>query len=242
MTGPEPAPGEPVPDRPHPTHDRDDGVSTPDDLPLAGTRAGRRLLTVVLIAVVGAMLLSNLPSTAVTDRLAQFQEPITDVTGLGQNWALFAPVPRSTTLQLRAEIERADGTVDEWTPPTGDPFVGVYRTYRWRKWSGAVVVPRNTRLHRGAANYLQHRAEADGGALPVEIRLYRGVFRQPPSGSGEPLDRDPPFEEELLHTWVRPGGDDVGDARDAARGVAAPAAPAAPPTPGRASATAEVAP
>ena len=135
---------------------------------------------------------------------------MTDLTGLGQNWALFAPTPRSTTLRLRAEIERIDGSVTEWTPPVGDPFIGTYRTYRWRKWSGAVASPDNTRLHRGAASYLRHTAEQDGGPPPAEIRLYRGVFRQPPVGSGEPLDRSPTFEETLLHTWSR-----TEDARDA---------------------------
>lgn len=192
---------------------RDVDVTSPaDDLPLAGTRTGRRLLSVVVVVLVGAMLVSNLPSTAVTDRLEMFEDPVTSVTGLGQNWALFAPVPRSTTLQLRAEIEHEDGTVEEWTPPLGDPFVGVYRTYRWRKWSNNVARPEHTRLHRGAVNYLRHEAER-AGTEPAEIRLYRGVFRQPGPGSGEPLDRDPDFEEELLHTWVRPDEDADGGAR-----------------------------
>jgi hypothetical protein len=174
------------------------------EVPLSATRGGRRLLNVVTAVLLTAMLISNLPDSEVKDRLTFIERPITDVTGLNQNWALFAPRPRSTTLQLRAEIERADGTVEEWTPPVGDPLVGVYRTYRWRKWAGGTVVPRRSGLHRGAATYLVAQA-ADDDVPVVEVRLYRGVFRQDRPGSGVPLDRDPPYEEEQLLHYRVPG-------------------------------------
>jgi hypothetical protein len=171
---------------------------TPPGTSLSATRAGRTLLDLVALALVAAMLVSNMPDSALRDRLVAFEQPITDVTGLSQSWALFAPTPRSTTLQLRAEIERTDGSVEEWAPPVGDRLVGVYRTYRWRKWAGFAVSGDRTALHRQAVRYLELRAAGDGRAPVAEIRLYRDVYRQPGVGSGEPLDRDPPFEPELL--------------------------------------------
>lgn len=185
----------------------------PADLPLAETRAGRRLLNVVAVLLLGAMLVSNLPDSELRDQLRLVERPITDVTGLSQNWALFAPNPRSTFLRLRAEIERADGTVEVWTPPVGDRLVGVYRTYRWRKWANGVVDPDASRLHRGAATYLQAQFTDPDAAPITEIRLFRGVHRQPRPGSGESGDRSPDFEEELLYRAVAsPGPDAEGDA------------------------------
>ncbi|MEX1177315.1 MAG: hypothetical protein WEB09_02530 [Nitriliruptor sp.] len=175
---------------------------------LVGTPIGRRALDLVAVVLVGSMFISSLPSSGPRDELRVVERPVTDVTGLSQNWALFAPTPRSTTLRLRAEIERADGSVTEWFVPTADPFVGVYRTYRWRKWANYVVDPDRSRLHRGAIAHL--RARFDDPETPIsEIRLYRGTFSQPRPGSGLPADRDPVFEEELLRRAVFAGrGDD----------------------------------
>lgn len=170
----------------------------PADLPLSETRSGRQLLNVIAVLLLGAMLVSNLPDSELRGQLRLVERPITDVTGLSQNWALFAPNPRSTFLRLRAEIERADGTVEEWTPPVGDRVIGVFRTYRWRKWANGVVAPDASALHRGAAEHLRARFDDPGGSPVVEVRLYRGVHRQPRPGSGEPADRSPDFEEELL--------------------------------------------
>jgi hypothetical protein len=164
---------------------------------------GRRACDVVAIVLVGSMAVSALPDSDLRETMRVVERPVTDVTGLSQNWALFAPVPRSTFLRLRAEIERADGTVQEWTPPVGDRFVGVYRTYRWRKWANGVVVADASRLHRGATAYLRARF-GDEGAPITEVRLYRGQFRQQPPGSGVPADRSPTFVEELLFTDPTP--------------------------------------
>ena len=160
------------------------------------------------VLVVGAMFVSSLPDSALRDQLRVVERPNTDVTGLSQNWALFAPTPRSTTLRLRAEIERTDGSVTEWMPPVGDRAFDVYRTYRWRKWANGVVNPDASRLHRGAAHHLEARFD-DPDAPPIaEIRLFRGTYRQPRPGSGEPADRSPEFEEELLLRSVLRVSDD----------------------------------
>jgi hypothetical protein len=167
---------------------------------------GRRACDVVAIVLVGSMAVSALPDSDLRETLRVVERPVTDVTGLSQNWALFAPVPRSTFLRLRAEIERADGTVQEWTPPVGDRLVGVYRTYRWRKWANGVVVPSASRLQRGATAYLRARF-GDEGAPITEVRLYRGQFQQGPPGSGVPADRTPTFDEELIFTDTTPAED-----------------------------------
>jgi hypothetical protein len=197
--------------------DRDPGVdaaTSPGDAPApVPTRRrhtaawwGRRVRDVVAIVLVGSMAVSALPDSGLGDTLRTVERPVTDVTGLSQNWALFAPVPRNNFLRLRAEIERADGTVEEWIPPVGDRLVGVYRTYRWRKWANGVVVPDASLLHRGAAEHLRARF-ADAGPPITEVRLYRGWFQQEPPGSGVPADREPAFVEELLYRSETPAED-----------------------------------
>ncbi|MTV27226.1 hypothetical protein FTX61_17670 [Nitriliruptoraceae bacterium ZYF776] len=189
----------------------DDTASTPGTPARAATResagpeladqpAGRKLLSVLVSLVLAVMLISNLPSSELTDQLGRFEQPVTDLTGLSQNWALFAPNPRSTTLRLRAELEHVDGTVTEWLPPTANRIVGVYGSYRWRKWASAVAVTSRTGLHRQTVSYLLGWADEELTDLPpvAEVRLYRGVARAGAPGSGEPLDLDPVFEEELL--------------------------------------------
>lgn len=167
---------------------------------LADQPAGRQLLSVLVTLLLVVMLISNLPSSELTDELARFEQPVTDLTGLSQNWALFAPTPRSTTLRLRAELEHADGSVTEWLPPVGDRVIGVYSSYRWRKWASAVASTSRTNLHRQTVTYLSAWADEALADQPpvVVVRLYRGVARAGAVGSGEPLDRDPAFEEELL--------------------------------------------
>jgi hypothetical protein len=187
-------------------------VVDPAELTLADIPVGRRLLEILIVLALLSMLVSALPPSDLREQARWIERPITDVTGLSQNWALFAPTPRSSFLRLRAEIERSDGTVEEWIPPVGDRVLGVMRTYRWRKWANGVVAVDATRLHRGAVHHLAHRFDDPDAAPITEIRLYRGVHRQPRPGSGEPADRDPVFAEELLHSSGPPAG--VGGAPD----------------------------
>ena len=61
-------------------------------------------------------------------------EPFLGATGLDQNWRVFAPDPRQTSLRLEARVRYANGSSAVWRPPTGDDLVGAYWDYRWAKW------------------------------------------------------------------------------------------------------------
>jgi hypothetical protein len=156
------------------------------------------------VVLLGAMLVSNLPDDVVPEPVVDAEQAVTDVTGLSQSWALFAPTPRNTTVRLRAELDHADGTATTWIPPTGERVLGVYRSYRWRKWAGWTLSPDREALHRGLVHHLRAEVAARGDPPVTELRLYRGVARQPPPGSGEPIDRTPDYEEELLFTSSAP--------------------------------------
>src|SRR5438552_1474311 len=54
-----------------------------------GSRAGRAVLTVLLVVTLGAMILSNLPDSQLRRSGLRLANPYLDLTGLHQNWNLF---------------------------------------------------------------------------------------------------------------------------------------------------------
>src|SRR5688500_7276572 len=92
---------------------------------LETSATGRAFLSGVIGFTLAAMLISNLPASELRRTGMKIFDPYLDATGLHQNWNLFAPDPRRSTLQLEARITFDDGSTTVWHPPTGDPVVGV---------------------------------------------------------------------------------------------------------------------
>ena len=158
---------------------------------------GRAALSAVLLFVLAAIIVSNLPASALRRSAHPIVQPFLDATGLNQNWNLFAPNPRRSTLRLEARIDYADGSTSVWRTPISDPFVGTYRAFRWRKWAGYVVSDSRPQLWPMAALWLA-RTHTRDGKVPVRISLYRQWFYAPKPGSGDSLQ--PPWREELVYT------------------------------------------
>ena len=159
---------------------------------------GRTVITGVLIVVLGAMIVSNLPLSNFRATGMHGARPVLDLTGLHQNWNLFAPNPRRVTLQLEALITYADGMTETWRPPKDDPFVGVYRTFRWRKWASYVLDRSNdSNLWAPTAAWIA-RTHVRDGRPPVRVQLIRRSYVAPRPGSGS--TRIPPWREAVLFT------------------------------------------
>jgi hypothetical protein len=162
---------------------------------------GRAAITGLIIVTLGAMLISNLPPSTLRETALPIVRPLLDTTGLNQNWNLFAPNPRKSTLRLEARITYQDGTTSVWRTPISDQIVGEYRAFRWRKWASYVVS--NTRCTVGprlcpvTALWLA-RIHAVGGKVPVRVELYRQSYTAPKLGSGD--FRQPPWVETHLYT------------------------------------------
>ncbi|MGH2786093.1 MAG: hypothetical protein ACRDJ1_12590 [Actinomycetota bacterium] len=158
---------------------------------------GRALISGFIIFTLAAMLISNLPSSELRRTGMKVFRPYLDASGLHQNWNLFAPDPRRTTLQLEARITFDDGTTTVWHPPVGDPFVGVYRTFRWRKWAGNVLSSSGDGLLEPAADWIAAMHTKDG-KTPIAIVLVKRSYVAPALGSGKPAKQ--PWQETVLLT------------------------------------------
>lgn len=114
----------------------------------------------------------NLPDSFLRRQAMGFVRPVAYATGLDQNWAVFAPNPRSITLDLYAEVELSDGTTMTWHPPDdAEPIVSPWRVYRWRKWVENVRADANPQLWEPAARWIAEEVAA--GRDVVEVRLIR---------------------------------------------------------------------
>ena len=95
---------------------------------------GRLLISAFILVTLAAVCITNLPESRLRRDAMKAAEPFLGATGLDQNWRVFAPDPRQTSLRLEARVRYANGSSAVWRPPTGDDLVGAYWDYRWAKW------------------------------------------------------------------------------------------------------------
>jgi hypothetical protein len=137
------------------------------------TVAGRALITGVILLVLIGLAVWNLPSSKLHDDLLPVVRPYMNATGLDQNWAIFAPDPRSQALQLKAILTYDDGVTSEVVgAPTGDVVIGPYRFYRWSKWVENVRSDALMSLWKPTAEFIARQHQRNG-RLPVRVTLVR---------------------------------------------------------------------
>lgn len=156
---------------------------------LERSRAGRVLISLLVVAIVAVVLVWNLPSSDLRNRLMPAVRPVADVTGLDQNWKVFAPNPRRITLALEAVVVYPDGEQVVWRPPDDvEPLFTPYRVYRWRKWvEHARSDDNRARLWLPTARWVA-REHAEPGRFPEVVHLVRRWYDLTPPGrpAGEP--------------------------------------------------------
>ena len=142
----------------------------------AAANGGLACLSVLIVSAA----LADVPWVA---RVSRPLQPVTGALGLEQNWNVFAPRPRRDGLRLEALVTWSDGRRTVWRIPSGEPWIGGYRDYRWRKWAEHAGLGRNAHaLWRPAALYVARRLPARRAAVPRAIRLVRYLQPVPPPG------------------------------------------------------------
>jgi hypothetical protein len=158
------------------------------------TEVGRGLLIAFIFFLLAILLISNLP--AQSEAYQQLQprvNPVLEVTGLKQTWHLFAPTPRRRTKWLEAYVTYRDGTTVQWRQPESDPFIGTYRSSRWRKWASNVTLDGNRHLWPPTARWIARTSRRDG-EWPARVVLTRRIYEFAGLGRGG----EPEWNEETL--------------------------------------------
>lgn len=169
---------------------------------------GRTALSVLLVVILLAVGVSNLPNSHTRTTAMKVVSPVLNATSLGQGWGLFAPNPTRRTLRVLARIDYDDGTTGVWRTPSADPVIGEYRFYRWRQLSVDAQAGKYRRvLWESLARWVA-RQHDDAGRTPVRVTLVRRVARTPLPGSDDRLVwvEDPYFSLNL-------DGDEAGRGR-----------------------------
>ena len=147
------------------------------------SRAGRVLLSIGILVVVGAVFTWNLPPSELARKTQPVFQRFTFASGLDQNWSVFAPDPPTVEQNLQARILYEDGTERTWEVPTGDPVLGAYWDYRWLKWGEIVSAGADAQQWLPTATWIA-RQERDAGRRPRSVTLVRHLTPRPIGSAG----------------------------------------------------------
>lgn len=162
----------------------------------------RVLVNVGLVVTLTAMLVANMPDSVVKSRLLVGVQPYLNALGLGQNWGMFAPNPRTQAVYVTGHLRYSDGTSSVWSAPARTGLMA-YSDYRWRKFGEHLRLDRNRHLWHPFAAYVA-RHDAKRGREPVDVSLVRQWADLPSPGSTPDVG---PWRRFVYYTTpVRPAG------------------------------------
>lgn len=159
---------------------------------LEASRTGRVLISALVISLVGAVAIWNLPDCAIKRTTIGAVRPVLVAAGLDQFWSVFAPDLRRHTIDITARIDYADGSQETWEFPSArEPVVSPFRSYHWQKLEEAVSAGKAD-VVRPFAAWVARTHERP--RRPVQVTLIRVTQDLAAPGAGP--DREP--EEEAI--------------------------------------------
>jgi hypothetical protein len=166
-------------------------------------RAGRIAISVLLLATLAAIVVTNLPDSRLRTEAMRVAGPYLEGTGLSQDWAVFAPDPRRASIELQARVKYANGHMAIWTPPRGDDLAGASWDYRWLKWvENTIQDARRDMLWKPAAEFVARDMRRTGAPI-ASVTLIRRWRDVPPPGRSAP---EPPWRSYAFYELPRPDG------------------------------------
>lgn len=142
---------------------------------------------------------TNLPASAVQRSVDQTSNRTARWLGVEQQWGVFAPDPRSTSLDVEGRVTFADGSTATWELPEGPPVVANLRYYRWRKWLERIRSDGYPEIHEPTARWIASLYD-DRPSPVVRVELIRS-FRENALD-----DPQPPYQQFTYFTY-EPGPD-----------------------------------
>jgi hypothetical protein len=172
---------------------------------IEASAVGRAFISAFVVVTIVGLIFWNLPQSKLRRQGLSVLGPYVRAVGLDQNWGVFAPDPRRTTLDFRARVQFADGTTEMWRVPRGGDLFGAYWDYRWLKWMEWATMDVHRQLWAPAADFIA-RDIADG-RRPTRIQLIRRWYELPPPGSDRPRSSWQVFtfyDERLVQVEAQP--------------------------------------
>ena len=157
-------------------------------------------IAIAIVAVLLAQLAMHLPAgSAVAREIGGEANQIARIVGLESQWAVFAPNPRSTSLQIEGRVSFEDGAFAVWHLPEGARVGANLRYYRWRKWLERARSDDYRDLWEPTCQWIA--SLYDDHAAPVErVQLVRRFHENRVVGP------QPPYDEFVYHTCTPADG------------------------------------
>lgn len=146
--------------------------------------AGRAVLTVLMAVLAAAVLVWNMPAGKPRDAVRPAAAHVLYPIGLDQDWALFAPDPRTFSVGVYARVTYADGRERIRVPPHNGLLLAPYRTYRWQKYVERLRADEYSSLWEPTARWIARDA-GPGVTKVVLVRTFRDAV-VPGSGKKRP--------------------------------------------------------
>jgi hypothetical protein len=156
----------------------------------------KRLAISAFVALhLSAVLLWNLPASALKERLAGWTAFYIMPTGQCQAWNMFSPDPLKDNLALRAVVRDRFGLRRNFDFPCNadlSPWQAVV-AYRHPKYAAELNVPTAVAQREYAARYVLRKVGLPPNAYPADVELYYDL-RPTPAPGEPPLDpMEPPL-------------------------------------------------
>lgn len=142
---------------------------------------GRAVASVGLAFIVSAIVIGNIPCSALRTTLDVATEPFREATGVEQFWAMYSN-PRDISAYVDGRIDNADGTSIVYPMPDSRGLAA-YSDYRWQKYMEVIRPDDGKSLWPAYADYLADRARSEGHD-PVRVTLVRRWAQTLPPGPG----------------------------------------------------------
>jgi len=169
--------------------------------PSIGERIERSLgaqiaIGILIVTALLCQLATHLPEgSAVEGHVGSSASHLVRLAGVESQWGVFAPNPRSTSLELEGRVTFEDGSTAVWHLPDGPRIGSNFRYYRWRKWLERVRSDDYRNLWEPTCQWIA--SLYDGFESPVQkVQLVRRFHDN--TITGEPL----PYGDFVYHTCI----------------------------------------
>lgn len=155
------------------------------DLASPRSALARGAISLVLVVLLTGVVAWSLPDSPIRRTLLAPLRPLILAVGLDQDWTVFSPNPGDLSFEVEGIVTFTDGTSELFRPFKGDPIVGEFRGYRWRKWSRRIRRDASKRHWEPTARYLADRYSKEDRTVSSVV-LRRRWSRSPEPGTSEP--------------------------------------------------------